>query len=149
MVGLDHGCNGIWHNMMMINSSLKVQHWKWCILGNRIVRNLFSFFKVFNLTIRYCCFNIDVYFSLFPWRWVIYLWKSDLLRPRSLAWLFFTIGCSCLWSPIMITCSNLLHLSWSSWWVHNGTRDIGSVHIPASSMMHCVKLHPLQMQCIQ
>ena len=52
----------------------------------------------------------------------------DVLRPSDLATLFFTIGWSCLWSPISTTCFALDETI--------GIRVSGSRHMPHSSTMH-------------
>lgn len=73
------------------------------------------------LTILYCSSSI---------MWVILAYRSnkEMFKPNDLATLFFTIGWSCLWSPIRTTCSALEQAI--------GTIVSGSVHIPDSSTMH-------------
>lgn len=55
--------------------------------------------------------------------------NMDVLSPSDFANLFFTIGWSCIWSPIRTTCLADSELT-------IGMRVSGSRHIPHSSTMH-------------
>ena len=98
----------------------------------RICRSLWSVFqqsfvkyswhlRFQRLTIRYCSLSITARLA--------YRSNMDVLSPSDFATLFFTIGWSCLWSPIRTTCLADSELT-------IGMRVSGSRHIPHSSTMH-------------